>query len=205
MLPTQDHIKAAYAQASEHTKGFIDSDELFNTFYALRTKYNLHVDVAGNLALLIDAVILELVQFSQFPERLKEVLGPMSESDYQAIMKTVNDSVFGAFRQKQKDLADKAAQEAREDKALEDELAAEALARKGEPAVRVESGQKTTTAPEAPPAAAAATTAPPPSIVSQKMTAPSAPAQTPTVVTPPQTNAAPPHYHGTDPYRERAE
>lgn len=196
MIPTDQEVKAAYKAAGEDKKEYINSDELFNTFYAIRTKYNLHVDVAGNLALLIDAVILELIPLSEFPGKLKEVLAGSSDVEYQAILKSVNDEVFTYFRNKVKAAAEaakkKAEQEAVEDAALERELNAT-----GTPAAP--------TAPVAPPPETPAAPAPVvrPSVLEQKVTEPttSAPKVEPPVEAPKPAS----RYHGTDPYREMPE
>ena len=200
-MPTEQQIKAAYKVVRDELREYIDSEELFNTFYAIRTKYNLHVDVAGNLALLIDAIILELVPLTEFPQLLKDILTNSSDSDYQAILKSVNDDVFAVFRTKTKERAEeakrKADQEAKEDAELEKRLEEEAKMAGSAPAP----AQDTST-----PVVQPTVTAPAPSIVAQKITSVSAPVQEQSKVVPQESKpAAPPHYHGTDPYREMPE
>jgi len=206
MTPTETDIKKAYAVANDKAKEYIDSDELFNTFYTIRTKYNLHVDVAGNLALIIDSVILEMLPLTEFPGKLKEILTGSSETEYQVILKTINDDIFTYFRNKVKAEAEavkkKAEQEAAEDAELERQIA-EATAR------RALEGVGTDAAPALPPPpvqepTAPVQAAPAPSIVEQKVTTVSAPVQELSKVVQPEIKpaAAPPRYHGTDPYRE---
>lgn len=159
MMPTEQQVKEAYKAAVDEVKEYINSDELFNTFYAIRTKYNLHVDVAGNLALLINAVTLGLVTLTEFPQLLKGILTNATDADYQAILKSVNDDVFTAFRTQTKERVEeakrKAEQEAKEDAELEKQLAEESK------------NEVPSVTPPAPPVA--------PSIVTQKVTEVSAP------------------------------
>lgn len=216
MIPTDIQVKEAYKQAREEAKEYINSDELFNTFYAIRTKYNLHLDVAGNLALLVDAIILELLPLTEFSAALKEVLAGSSEADYLAILKSVNDDIFTAFRQKTKEraeakvkeakeLAEKKVREDAEDAELERELREQFEAEKAALAAKSQT-------PKTPPAPTSTdpvsfiqqvAEAPTKSIIEQKVTAVSAPTQQNTAI-PPKTQA-PPRYHGSDPYRESAE
>ena len=212
MIPTDQEVKAAYKAAEEDKKEYINSDELFNTFYAIRTKYNLHVDVAGNLATLIDAVILELVPFSDFPTKLKEILVGASDVEYQAILKSVNDDVFTYFRNKVKKEAEmakkKADEEAREDAAFERKMAEEdarlARERQGTPAP-VPTPPTAVAAPapavaEAPPQVTPALA---PSVLQQKTSAPTSSA--PKEASVPEAPKPATRYHGTDPYREMPE
>lgn len=212
MIPTDQQVKAAYKAAGKDKKEYINSDELFNTFYAIRTKYNLHVDVAGNLATLIDAVILELVPFSDFPAKLKEILVGASDVEYQAILKSVNDDVFTYFRNKVKTEAEaakkKADEEAREDAALERELREKdaQLAREQEESttpVLTAPPSSTTPAPAVADAPAQATPAPAPSVLQQKTSAPTSSA--PKETSAPEAPKPAARYHGTDPYREMPE
>lgn len=214
MIPTDIEIKAAYKKATEDQRWYINSDELFNTFYSLRTKYNLHVDVAGNLALLIDAVILEMVPLAEFPAQLKSLLTNSSEADYQAVLKAVNDEVFTAFRkrvkeraeakvQEAKDLAEKKKREDAEDQALELELQKEFESK----AAAVAAKKPVSPALPQTPVTTPAVAAPVKSVLEQKTTATSAPVQVQATIPPPQQQKAqtPPRYHGTDPYREMPE
>lgn len=208
MIPTQDQIKAAFKTATEDQKGYINSDELFNTFYTLRTKYHLHVDVAGNLALLIDAVILEILPLTEFPGKLKEILTGSSDVDYQAILKAINDDVFAYFRNKVRAEAEaakkKAEQEAIEDAELEKQIQEKVKIAELEAAAAKTSTPQASAAPTAP--TVQSTPTPAPSVLTQKITTISAPAQEQSKIVQPESKpATPPRYHGTDPYREMPE
>lgn len=222
MIPTDVQVKEAYKKAREELKEYINSDELFNTFYTLRTKYSLHVDVAGNLALLVDAIILELVPLSDFPGLLKEILTGASETDYLAILKSVNDDIFAAFRQKtkeraeaklreEKERAERKAKEDAEDQALELELRKQfeveqaALAAKPKAPAAPTSTDPVSLVPPVVKTPVLQEIAPK-SIIEQKVTMVSAPTQQNTSVSNTETKpVSPPRYHGTDPYREMPE
>ena len=213
MIPTDVEVKAAYKKATEDQRWYINSDELFNTFYTLRTKYNLHVDVAGNLVLLINAVILEIVPLTEFPAQLKSILTGSSEADYQAVLKAVNEEIFVAFRKRVKERAEAKAQEAKElaekkkredaeDQALELELKKQFES--STPAGAIE--KATTTVQSQTPPVPPAVPVPAKSVIEQKTTVTSAPIQQQATIPPPaQKTQTPPKYHGTDPYREMPE
>lgn len=189
-LVTEEEIKKAYKNAPERARDYIDSDELYDAFHVIRKTHNLHLDQAGSLALMIDAIILDLAPFEKFPTMLREALGAADDATYQAVLKDVNEKVFAMFRKVTK-----------------------------ENTVPQSVTTPTTTAPPTPARAPNTTELPPlptpkpPSVAETKLAVTSAPAPVQQVVPPPAAvvpphpaptapSPKPPTYHGTDPYRE---
>ncbi len=198
---TQEEIQKAYQRAPEHIQTWIDSDELAKAFDAIRTKYNLHVDHAGNLAIALDAVILELKQFTELPALLKEGLASLDDATRDKVVKDVNDTVFVPLRALVKKHADEVATKAREEAELNHRVDTmiEAEAKLAD----AEAKLKTTPPPVIAPARTTPQTQAPASILQQKMsTAVAPPPSVQEVPAPNPTPVAPPRYHGTDPYRE---
>ena len=196
---TQEEIQKAYASAPKHLQEYIDSDDLFNAFHEIRGKYNLHLDKAGDLAIAIDAIILNLQSFDAFPRLLKEALGGVDEKTYQGVVEDVNTKIFTAFRELTKKQVEKLVQAPAPPKPVSNSeplKVIEQTVSQKEPApvkplqiIQEKMSQTVGTAAlniPVPPVAAAVTT--PAAQPEQK---------------PPAT--APTRYHGADPYREPAE
>ncbi len=198
---TQDQIEQKFNAASKEVQDMVNSEDVFNAFHEIREKHNLHLDHAGNLATAINAVILEIVPFTELDGLLREGMQGVDDATRQGVIQDVNDKIFVPLRALSK-------------KRAEEKHAAEKMARvtPQKPSIRdVEVGLKSDDLPirtlpkmEAPPS-----TAPEPalsepntsgSVLAQKLAEPA-----PSAPTPPPTPAAAPRYHGTDPYRELAE
>ncbi len=186
---TEAEVRTVYDTASAQLKTYIDSDELMNTFDEIRTTHKLHVDQAGNLAMLIDAIILEMHPFANFPALLKDALINADAPLLAAVQKDVNDKVFVVFREKMKALTTPPP-------VVAAPLSQPAAAR---PISVMEQKMASVAAPEpivqkVPPPAAPEDKPPMPVSASAEVKPATAPAP-----------KAPPNYHAGDPYREPVE
>ncbi|MEK7063146.1 MAG: hypothetical protein AAB955_00465 [Patescibacteria group bacterium] len=188
---TETEVRPAYDIAPQHVKDFIDSNELFDIFYSIKMTYNLHVDQAGNLAMLIDAILLEMHPLGKFQELLKDALGQgIDQKTYEGVLRDVNEKVFTLFRGKTKARADAAVQPA---PPKPTPVAAAPITLK--PISVMEQKMSETVAPV---------------VIVQKIAAPPAEGAVPVATPPPAAPTPPPpsapaRYHGADPYREMPE
>jgi cell fate (sporulation/competence/biofilm development) regulator YlbF (YheA/YmcA/DUF963 family) len=182
---TQEQITEAFKKASPEVQAMVNSDDVFNAFHEIREKHNLHLDHAGNLATAINAVILEIVPFTELDTLLKEGMQGVDDAVRAQVIQDVNDKIFVPLREETR------------------KHAVEVAKINAAPPV-VAPPPRTTPLAEIPlvmipnPSQPSA-----PSVLEQKM--PSA-QPTPAPAPQPEAPAKPKStYHGTDPYREMPE
>jgi hypothetical protein len=210
---TEAEIKDVYKTAPQHLKELVDSDEVYNAFHGIRETYNLHLDHAQNLAMAIDAVILEMRPFEQLGDLLSDGLRSVDENTRNKILADINTKVFIPLRDRAKkqaeekaaDTAAKAQAEAPKPRIQGLEIKLKSIPDVQMPVRQAPSITGTIAlqpVPPTPPVAAPAV--PTQSVIEQKMSAPTVSVDgviaQPTVQPPTQ-----PKYHGSDPYREAAE
>lgn len=97
-LPTPQQITDAFRAAPGYIKDFLDGDELDDAFSDIRTTHKLHLDHAGVLADLLNAVILELIPLGQFGAALAEHLPGLGQDVRTAITREANEKLFAVLR-----------------------------------------------------------------------------------------------------------
>lgn len=172
---TEDQIRTAFQAASPEVQAMVNSDDVFNAFHDIRRTHNLHIDHAGNLAQAINAVILEIVPFTELDTLLKEGMPGLDDATRTKVINDVNEKIFIPLRASVK-------------KAVE-----------ANPVV-LQAPRPTPPLPTVPPPPLEGPV-PTPSVLEQKLASQTPPATPPTPAPPKPT----PHYHGTDPYRELPE
>lgn len=99
MIPNAEQLRDAYQKAPPLVQEYITSPELSSTFTTIRETHKLHLDEAEQLSNALNAVFLELAPYEKFPALLKEAL-EQNASQYDAVLKAVNEDVFAEFRKK---------------------------------------------------------------------------------------------------------
>lgn len=181
---TRDEIKKVYDAAPEPRKKLVDSDEVYDAFHEIRKKHNLHLDHAENLALAIDAVILEIEPFEKMKDLLESGMRTVDAGTRTEILKDIDELIFKPLRKRAEELV------VRPPAPLTSGIDGTATALHSAPPLPVAPAPPPE--PATPPVALAA-----PPILSQKMPV------VPAIEKPTQQPPVPaPKYHGTDPYRE---
>lgn len=98
IIPTKKEFSDAYEKAPQYVQDFIQSDELDAAFEALRATYKLHLDDAGMLADLLNAVVLDLVPLGQFEGALAEHVPRLAQEERIKITREVNEKIFAVLR-----------------------------------------------------------------------------------------------------------
>lgn len=111
MIPTEQEIRAAYERAPKPVQQYVVSKELQEAFHSIRTENKLHLDEAGKLTNALVAVFTELKPMGDFPLMLKEAL-EQNAAAYDAVLKSVNEKIFTAFRNTLKPATETPAQNA---------------------------------------------------------------------------------------------
>jgi hypothetical protein len=96
--PTKQAYTEAYVNAPQYVKDFIQSDELADVFEVIRTTYKLHLDDAGTLADLLNAVVLELMPLGQFEAALAEYIPNLDAETRARVARDANDTIFAVLR-----------------------------------------------------------------------------------------------------------
>lgn len=97
-MPAQQDFAVAYDKAPQYVKDFIAGDELSSAFETIREKYKLHLDDAGVLADLLNAVILDLTPLGGFEAAVAEHIPNLNQEMRTTLTRDVNEKIFAVLR-----------------------------------------------------------------------------------------------------------
>ena len=97
-IPTKDTLVAAFKQAPQYVKDFIMGDKMATAFDAMRTAHKLHLDDAGRLSAVINAVVLGLAPLGDFDKLVGQALVAVTPDERAEVIKEINDTIFIPMR-----------------------------------------------------------------------------------------------------------
>lgn len=180
---TLDAVKAALATVPPWLQEYVKSDELFDTFHEIRIKHRLHLDKAGELELVLYAVVVGLHQFSEMQGLIRDALRDTPTNIQDAILNDFNEEIFKPLREKTRQQVGSAGKGVVGNTVIQKKPQNPPILPAANLVSRGAGGSQTQTM-----------------IVEQKLL----PAQQENRPRP-EPPRAPPRYHGADPYRELAE
>jgi hypothetical protein len=96
----RNEVQKVYDTAPQRVKDLVDSNEVFDAFHVIRKKYNLHLDHADNLAMVINALVLEMYPFEKLKDLLLEAMRSVDEGTRNDIIKDIDLLIFKPLRDK---------------------------------------------------------------------------------------------------------
>lgn len=96
----RNEVQKVYDAAPQRVKDLVDSNEVFDAFHVIRKKYNLHLDHADNLAMVINALVLEMYPFEKLKDLLLDAMRSVDEGTRNDIIKDIDLLIFKPLRDK---------------------------------------------------------------------------------------------------------
>lgn len=101
-MVTKEEIRKKYDEAPPDVQALVNDPEVYDAFHLIRRTHNLHLDAAGALADLINALILGIVPLTELDNHLSLVLPGVDAAQRDKIKADLDAHIFKPLRERKR-------------------------------------------------------------------------------------------------------